>query len=260
MHWNIIVMRIRGSSHHSQRPKQHPSFLTLPWGRLCLLSVGVGLASVASLSLSIFLALYAGILISIWIWFAPRPHQWWYDMLFFASLLCASVLSSVLFVTGCAILNGLSLSSNACNTSDFATFVRAMMLLMFAPGIVLWGMTYIRLYFAGRRRQPSRNLLDFGAPLVEEASMGDEARETLMLLAVSGFFAVTFTLWGGYWYYNASKADKMLMDDWSGNLVNQVPRKERIRQLRRGAIYSLLAAAIGWLFFLAKLVQLLQLT
>lgn len=123
-----------------------------------------------------------------------------------------------------------------------------------------WGLTYIRLYFAGRRRQPSRNLLDFGAPLVEEASMGDEARETLMLLAVSGFFAVTFTLWGGYWYYNASKADKMLMDDWSGNLVNQVPRKERIRQLRRGAIYSLLAAAIGWLFFLAKLVQLLQLT
>lgn len=90
--------------------------------------------------------------------------------------------------------------------------------------------------------------------------MSDEAREVLILLVVAGLFSITLTIWGGYWYYNASKADKMLMDDWSGKLVNHVPREKRIRQLRRGAIYSLLAAAIGWVFFVSKLVQLLQLT
>ncbi len=128
------------------------SVLALPWGRLCLLSGVVGLVSIVSLSLSIFLALCAGILISIWIWFASRPFQWWYDILFFVSLLCASVLSSVVFVTGCAILNSLSLSSNACNTSDFATFAATMILAMFSPGIVFWGITYVRLFFGGWKR------------------------------------------------------------------------------------------------------------
>jgi hypothetical protein len=128
------------------------SFLALPWRKLCLLSIVLGLLSMTSLSLSIFLALCAGILISIWIWFASRPFQWWYDILFFVSLLCASMLSSAVFIMGCKTLDSLSLSSNACKTSDFATFAPAMMLAMFAPGIVFWGITYVRLFFGGWRR------------------------------------------------------------------------------------------------------------
>ncbi len=88
--------------------------------------------------------------------------------------------------------------------------------------------------------------------------MSSEFRETLILLVVSGLFSATLTVWGGYWHHNASRADKMLMDDWSGKLVEHVSKEKRIRQLRKGAIYSLLAAVIGWLFFFTKLVQLLR--
>lgn len=126
------------------------SLTSLPWGRICVLSVVVGLLSMVSLSLSIFLALYAGILISIWIWFASRPFQWWYDILFFASLLCASLLSSVVFMMGCQILDSFSLSSNACKSTNFTIFAPTMTLTMSAPGMVFWSITYIRIFFGGK--------------------------------------------------------------------------------------------------------------
>ncbi|MCB0060246.1 MAG: hypothetical protein KDE45_24570, partial [Caldilineaceae bacterium] len=57
---------------------------------------------------------------------------------------------------------------------------------------------------------------------------------------------------------NAEKVDKWMMDDWTRELVEHIPRATRLRKFRRGVMLTFVAAAILFIFFLCNLAQLLE--
>jgi hypothetical protein len=128
------------------------TLVRLPWIRLCLLSFALGLLSTISPSLAILLALCVGVLVSIWVWFVSRPFGWWYDLVFFASLICVSMLASVVFAIGCRFLVSLSFTTRACYTTSPADLTVMLGVLVLLPGIIFWLMTYIMVLFGRKQR------------------------------------------------------------------------------------------------------------
>ena len=88
--------------------------------------------------------------------------------------------------------------------------------------------------------------------------MNDEMKELLSRLVTAGIGAIAFLIWGIYWYRNAEKVDKWMMDDWTRELVEHIPRATRLRKFRRGVMLTFGAAAILFIFFLCNLAQLLE--
>lgn len=88
--------------------------------------------------------------------------------------------------------------------------------------------------------------------------MNDEMKELLSRLVTAGIGAIAFLIWGIYWYRNAEKVDRWMMDDWTHGLVEHIPRATRLKKFRRGVMLTFVAAAILFLFFLCNLAQLLE--
>ncbi len=88
--------------------------------------------------------------------------------------------------------------------------------------------------------------------------MNDEMKELLSRLVTAGIGAIAFLIWGIYWYRNAEKVDKWMMDDWTRKFVEHTPIERRLRRFRRHMIPGLVGIIVLWAFFIWRLAQFLQ--
>ena len=88
--------------------------------------------------------------------------------------------------------------------------------------------------------------------------MNDEMKELLSRLVTAGIGAIAFLIWGIYWYRNAEKVDRWMMDDWTRKFVEHTPKERRLRKFRRHMIPGLVGLIVLWVFFLWRLAQFFQ--
>ncbi|MCL4828924.1 MAG: hypothetical protein KJZ95_16280 [Caldilinea sp.] len=88
--------------------------------------------------------------------------------------------------------------------------------------------------------------------------MSEEVKELLPRLIAAGIGAAFFVIWGIYWYRNAPKIDQWMKDDWISQFAGHIPKENRVRKFRRGLVFTFIAAAILFLFFLCNLAQILD--
>lgn len=88
--------------------------------------------------------------------------------------------------------------------------------------------------------------------------MNATTTEMLNQIIPLGIITIFFTVWGIYWYRNAEKVDRRMMDDWTRKFVEHIPKEKRLRKFRRHMIPGLIGVIMLWLFFLWRLTQLLH--
>jgi|DewCreStandDraft_2_1066082.scaffolds.fasta_scaffold33608_2 hypothetical protein len=88
--------------------------------------------------------------------------------------------------------------------------------------------------------------------------MNDIETEMLRQLILVGIATLFFTVWSAYWYRNAEKVDRWMMDDRTRKFVEHIPKEERLKKFRRHMIPGLIGIVTLWIFFLWRLTQFLQ--